>query len=560
MIKDNNLESMFENIKSYFETYVKTYQPYKDNPVFKSILETLIDTYYKELYTDVPESLLDLVVKNVINPKTNIDYILIEIGVPEELINKLTITEKWIFFQIFADFMRYKATIQFFQMLGDVAETSFPEKFNIYELWIDRDSTGNWIFRPKTVYQNTVSPEITSRTILYNDVYNKLPSLLISEQQLQTWYENNQLILPFKSNLILLGQYDITDVSEINSLLRAAFLKEFGRFGINLYFTDSSYTADLQFVDQLWYYLLFRYYNFEQVEKDFGKILLFSTQNISVPDVSQMPSIIEQYININSWDEYESFYRAYLEPFNVDYHQSEVTPTSLYDNLYIIETDLMNYIENRLNNADDAKSEISIIMDEIYGSLLLSIINYANETYYQQYLPVYLNLLSKVIVDVSDSNIADSKTFTTKVILTLKPFHTDIILETFKAVRSQDREFFKDIYALAMKVNSVSILSISSELSSIFSMWRDSSVSIITTALFIYNQLINESENIDIKFVFDLIAQYLSTQITSDSQQSNIYKDTFDSTSLISVQNNTFINISQNTYSIDDSQFSITIN
>jgi len=561
MIKNNDLESTFENIKSYFETYVKTYQPYKDNPIFKSILETLIDTYYKELYIDVPESLLDLVVKNVINPKSNVDYVLIEIGVPKELINKLSITEKWIFFQIFADFMRYKATIQFFQMIGSVAETSFPEKFSIYELWVDRDvNTGNWIFRPKTVYQNAVSSKITSRTIPYSDVYDKLPNLLISEQQLQTWYENNQLILPFKSNLILLGQYDITDVSEINGLLRASFLKEFGKSGMNLYFTDSSYTVDLQFVDHLWYYLLFRYYGFEQIENDFGKVLLFSAQNTSVPGISQMSSIIKQYVNISSWDDYESFYRTYLEPFKGDYNQQTVTVTTLYDNLYIIEPNLMNYIDNRINNAVNANSEISVIMDEIYGSLLLSVINYTNETYYQQYLPVYINLLSKVIADVSNSNITDSKTFTTKVIFTLKPFHTDVILETFKAVRSQDREFFKDIYTLAMKVNSASILSISADALTLFKMWCDSSVSAVSVALYIYNQLINELSDIDVNLILNMLIRYLSIQQSSDDQRSNIYKDTFDRASLISIQNNTFINISQNAYSIDDSQFSININ
>lgn len=561
MIKNNDLESTFENIKSYFETYVKTYQPYKDNPIFKSILEALVDTYYKELYIDVPESLLDLVIKNIIKPKTNIDYILVEIGVPEKLIKKLTMVEKWIFFQVFADFMRYKATVQFFQMLGEVAEKSFPEKFNICELWVDRDpNTGMWVLRPKPIYQNTITTEILDRSINYNDVYNKLPNLLISEEQLQTWYDNKQLILPFKSNLILLGQYDITDVSEISGLLRASFLKGFGKFEINLYFTDASYTSELQFVDHLWYYLLFKYYNFGQTEKEFGRVLLFSSENMFVPDISQMPSIIEQYANINSWDEYELFYREYLESFRYNYHQSEVTVTSLHDDLFIVNPDLMNYIDNRINNAADPKSEISIIMDEIYGSLLLSTVSYSDEIYYQEFLPVYLSFLSKVILDVSNTSIMDSRTFTTKVILTLKPFHTDIILETFKAVKSQNREYFKDIYSLAMKVNSASILSISTELSTFLRMWRSSSVPILNTVLFIYNQIINEYEDIHSEYIFDLIMNYLSTQSTSDSQQNNIYKDTTDSTSLISVQNNTFINILQNTYSIDDSQFSITIN
>jgi hypothetical protein len=537
MIKNNQVESTLENIKSYFETYIKTYRPYKDNQVYEAILDTLIENYYKELYIDVPNGLLNVVVKNIIYPKTNIDYFLIETGLPEELIDRLSLTEKWIFFQIFSDFMKYKSTLHFFQLIGNVASTSFPEKFNIYELWIDKDAGSNkWILRPILVYKNNVT-DLRTEPLLYSNVYNKVPNLLISETQLDIWLSNNQLILPFKSNLILLDQHEITDAFQINGLIRASFLKKFGdRLQINLYFTDGNYTIPLEMVDKLWYYLIFRYYNFEQFEKDFGRIILFSRQNHDVPDISQIESITQQFLSIDSWDDYNSFYEQYFKPFKVEYSQSAVTQYTLYDDLHIEQPDLMEYIDNRINNSMDLQLEAARILDEIYGSLLLSVINYSNENYYQQYLPVYASLLSKIFVGVDD--ITNPRTFTSKIILNMKPFHTDVVLDISRAVRIQDKEFFKNIVSFAMYVNSASVLSISAfEFLTHFKLNVVRSFPIISFVDNIHTNTSEDPVEILVEMIWmSIIKKIASINVVSDcNYEKNIKMSLSDSKTLISI-------------------------
>ena len=459
MIKDNNVETILENIKSYFETYVKTYQPYKDNSIFKSILDTLID-YLKELYVEVPTNLLDLVVKNVITPRTNIDYLLFEIGLPEDLIHKLSNMEKWLFFEVLSDFTRYKSTVNFFKILCGSAETTFTDKFTLYELWIDRTSNGNWVLKPVVIYRGKYS-NVTTDPIPYDAAYQKIPSLLISKDQLEAWYQNNQIILPFKSNIILLGQYEITNISYLCGLIRATFFKHYKNTDVALYFNDNKkFVIKLSTVDKLWHYLVYKYYNFSQSQNVFNDILLFSEDNSNVPDISQLDNIIDQFVNINSWDEYYQFINTYISPFHVDMYSQENFTVEKYHDILTNESPLfMSYIDERLRSCVEQKNEIIYLLDEIYGSLIVSLTDYANDEYYIKYLPAYLETLNKIFVP--DIDIQNPKTYTSKITLTLKPFHTEVLLDTYKKIQVEDREFFDDVYLLAMEVNKASVFDIS---------------------------------------------------------------------------------------------------
>jgi len=149
-------------------------------------MNTLSEYYYGQIYTVVPNDLKQIYENANFDTPSIYNQLLITIGVPQPIIDKLSLSDKLIFLRTLADFERYKGTISFFQK---VAET-FSDRISIYELFIDRNLSGNWVFKPVKVYVND-NMSLYVSDIPYSIIYNSVPSLLLSEEQLTTLYEMN---------------------------------------------------------------------------------------------------------------------------------------------------------------------------------------------------------------------------------------------------------------------------------------------------------------------------------------------------------------------------------
>lgn len=530
--------STFDNIKLYFDNYIKNFVPYKDEPVYKALIEFFLDHYLNIIYTIQPAEFKQLFEEQSI-PNSVIDTLLVSIGMPENVINNITLTTKIIILKSMSDFERYKGTIKFIKTLAG----NLNDKISYYELYIDYDKnynntpgsylviieknkiynnsyflldgiqnkyyvwfnmdnngvdpklkeqigieinidsrydtnksialkiidvlnktsdfnvkintvdileinliksgesngfdpgstdlkffikndakkTGAWVLLPKPIYIHNSMKQNVSK-ILYRDAYNKIPNLLISEEQLTNLYKKNDIVLPIKSNILLLDYASSTDNSIINNLFFTIILQDIGDDFLSLYLTnEASLSITYKNFIFYWFYLIQRYYNITLQNLKLSNAIIMGTGKLSEYSVNDLPKIEEEYNNINTRPELIEFYnKYYLKEFSSVINNQKITLYGLKETAKKIDSNLYNYIEKRLNSAEDTQFEIQLLLDELYASFVLSFKKYQNDPILSKYLPFLLECISYISTDIKHTD-------SYKIIYNMKPFHTDLL-------------------------------------------------------------------------------------------------------------------------------------
>jgi lysophospholipase L1-like esterase len=442
-------------LQEFFNTYLKEYPPYYDNPIFDVLLDNICNNYYNELYVDLPKDLQEIFYNlNIQNPKIY-DYLLTSIGVPETIIKSISFLDKLIFLKSLNDFERYKGTLSFVSKLG----TAFNDKVNIAELYIDYDKKlEKWIMKPVFIFRYNMDVVEVFEEIDYIKVYNKVPSLLISEQQLSTLRDNQQLILPVKSNILLMDYNLSQNVSVLNDLIVVLYLHQYKEELYSIYFNDNTFLLSLKTIYLLWYYLLTLYYDCSWPAIPSINTILFNYTSPQFPtqilsyDVSNndiIGQILTKYDNITTKSDFEEFNNEIHTKFiQIISKQQEYTSKNLFINLSSMSEDITNYLTTRIlsiTNINLRQQELILLFSEVFNSLKLyqsSILkspatsDSSSKTKYISYLLDYL-----------PQPLQDPTNTTTSIILTnLKPYHVELYNIYSDGIYCQDKfnELFID--------------------------------------------------------------------------------------------------------------------
>ena len=461
------------DVREFFDTYIKPFAPYKNEKVYEVLINNLIEYYFNQTYLNTPDEMKQLFEQSDIESVQNYDKLLIAIGLPEEVIRNIKFSEKLIFLKSLSDFGRYKGTISFFQKVCN----SYSDRLSVYELFIDREND-NWVFKPLPVYIPT-NMEQNLASIPYLDVYNKVPSLLVSEDELTSLYNNDKLILPIKSNLLFFDNELTTEVSLLYDIIIAIFLHTFKDVFIDIYFTTTSFSCQLKTIYFIWFYLLTEYCDLTWSSKTFTNLLKFIYNDINFPDyIGSIPTtidnvhyIIEEYNNIdieytsngdidNRRQLFMEFYNKIEEAFFVGTtHSDSFSADEMYNVLLVEHYTLITYLKDRINNSIyNKKEEINNILTELYSSLSLYASTADNE-YFKEYSDYFLRYLPQIIVD-------PEKTTTYTILYNLKPYHVDIYSLYSVGIRVNDKFnqiFVNDSFKTMVEFQQVSATTVSSE-------------------------------------------------------------------------------------------------
>ena len=525
MATDPNVDSEYvglsplslDDIRNFFDSYIKPYAPYREEKVYNTLINTLSEYYYGQVYTVIPNELKQIYEDANFETPEIYNQLLIAIGVPQTIIDNISLADKLIFLRTLADFERYKGTISFFQK---VAET-FNDRVSIYELFIDRNSNSNWVFKPVKVYLND-DMSLNTDDISYSTLYNAVPSLLLSESQLTELYSNEQLILPIKSNLMLLDNDLMSDVSILYDVIVAIFLHEYKEDYIDIYFKDDAKIVQLKTLYYLWYYLLTRYYGLSWTAFAAKPMLRFIYSDVTFPTfvgsipttIDNLDKIIERYNNIeitstvtrdydNCLTLRDEFYKDIADSFYTFSGASAKTDTDMYNELLILNSALITYVDNRIAVTSIGKqAEISLILTEIYSSLLLYASTYSGDIYFSQYVDYFLRYLPQVLI-----NPENTTTYT--ILYNLKPYHVDLYSIANTGVRCQDK--FNQVY-----------IDDESDTSFLYQIMYASLLTFSDECLF--NYIFNAESNVNLlnNFTFNVFASLSDDDEASDISDLNI--------------------------------------
>jgi hypothetical protein len=527
-----------DDIRNFFDSHIKPYAPYREEKVYNTLINTLSEYYYGQVYTVIPNELKQIYEDANFETPEIYNQLLIAIGVPQTIIDNISLADKLIFLKTLADFERYKGTISFFQK---VAET-FNDRVSIYELFIDRNSSGDWVFKPVKVYLND-DMSLNVNDIPYATLYNAVPTLLLSESQLTELYSNEQLILPIKSNLMLLDNDLMTDVSILYDIIVAIFLHEYKEDYIDIYFKDDAKTVQLKTIYYLWYYLLTRYYGIPWTAFAAQPMLRFIYGDVTFPafigstptTISELDKIIDRYNSIeivstatrdydNCGTLRDEFYKDIADSFYTFSGGSAKTDTDMYNELLILNSALITYVDDRITNTSIGKqAEINLILTEIYSSLLLYASTYSGDIYFSQYVDYFLRYLPQVLI-----NPENTTSYT--ILYNLKPYHVDLYSIANTGIRCQDK--FNQVFIddesntnFLYQIMYASLLTFSDECLFNYVFNAESNVNLLNNFTFnVFASLPDEDEasNISDSNILDLIYPISSVENISDDDSNEI--------------------------------------
>ena len=409
-----------QKLVDYFENYVKKYPPYKNDKLYSGICNYLVDYYYDDVYNKVPVDL-----KNIFENQELItsvyDKFLISIGVPKEVINKLNYNEKIVFLRSLSDFRRYKGTVEFIRKIG----RSFTDSFNVYELYIDYDDVNGWCFKPVIIYQDE-NLEVVEDIVPYQTIYDNVPSFLIDEEQMEALRVANEVTLPVKSNILLLDQKIVDNISLLYNLIISTFLKEYGETYVNIYFSNQQFTLSFKLINYLWYYLTTKYYGTNWLASSIIYTLHFDNSYNTFPyDIGDLDDIISEYNELETNRQIDEFYRLrFSNEFGEFIKKEAFTVEDMKDVLENIDSAFSSYIEDRINASGDPSREIGSIITEIYNSLLLYRDTYSTSAAgssdpFLKYYDYFLSSLPQLTINPED-------TTSYLLIYNFKPYHTEL--------------------------------------------------------------------------------------------------------------------------------------
>ena len=435
-----------DDIRIFCNAYIKPFAPYQEEKVYDTIINNLTEYYYNQTYFNIPSELRQIFGESNFDMPSVYDKLLIAVGVPQDIIDNISISDKMIFLKTLSDFERYKGTISFCQKVGE----AFSDRLSMYELFIDLDGE-DWVFKPVKVYLHS-DLTLNVASIPYAIVQATVPSLLLSEEQLTTMYADEKLILPIKSNLLLLDNDMMPDVSMLYDVIVAVFLNTYKDNYLDIYFKDDSKSVQLKTLYFVWYYLLTEYNGIPWTAFATRELLRFTYDDVEFPTfigsmpttISNLSQIINRYDDItiinsttrdydNSRNDFDEFQKDISSAFYVNADATATTATSMYNELMITNSTLITYINDRIINSSIGKQEeINSILTELYSSLILYSSTYSGDIYYKQYVDYFLRYLPQVLVNPED-------TTSYRILYNLKPYHVELYSTYDTGIRCQDK-------------------------------------------------------------------------------------------------------------------------
>jgi len=396
-----------EGLKQYFETYIKKYTPYLDSDIYSALTTYLENVYFKDGYLNIPYTLGRIVNDNIIDTELFNNYLL-SFGIPNYIVYSLTNSEKAILLQITNDLNRLKSTLEFTKRLS----TELANDVALYELYITRLNS-EWFFIPRLIYASESirsNPEAILKTLFpYNEIYYKADYYYVTEAELESLYQTSQIVLPIKTNLLLLDFFvSYNDTSLYNRLIEYICLSEIGNELTNVQFFEvfGDYTPQIEedteittiadnpsiqfpvrFRDLLSIYYLV-YLKFYEDEFNIHPVyqgLVISSTNANIYSVDDIKQISLDYDNIKTRDDWVDFYNKYLREFaNSILVSSPVfsvneLESAIIENNRELNEPVINYINARIKHYTyQFIPRINIyksILDEIKNALLTFVLN-----------------------------------------------------------------------------------------------------------------------------------------------------------------------------------------
>ncbi len=300
--------------------------------------------------------------------------------------------------------------------------SSGTTKINIRTI-TEAKGQGSWILRPRPIF---VHPKMTQlkETFSYRAAYNKIPTLLVPEEQLEELRQAEEIILPTKSNIILMDYTYILDATALNTLLFTILMENIGDMDFQLYLTNSDGTTAITYNTAVytWFYLVAKYYGVTMEGVAAAHHIVMGTNKDVEYQIDMIETIQKEYDNIQTRSQLMEFYdKYYVRQFGRQHYEVEKpTLETMSNTLKRMDASFWQYIETRLAEAEDQKQDLRFLLDEIYASMVVSFSSLGKNDPLYKYSPIILQFITQITTNIKNTD-------SYKIMYNLKPFHTELL-------------------------------------------------------------------------------------------------------------------------------------
>jgi hypothetical protein len=462
----------YNDLVKYFELYVENYKPYKDNKVYKSMIKFLYNYYLDHSYEEIPSSFKTAFEEQKI-PTEFIDVLLLSNGFPKLLLDNLNAADKNILVNSLMDYNQYKGSI----LSVEKVLSAYDDNFSVYELFLDYKTIINkddeevedWFFVPYAIYKDPdTKEEDIPEYFTFDEIYDDAKHFFINKIELNELRNNKEIVLPIKTNLLILNQNKIEKASILLNFFFIIILNEIkddrissGNNKIEDILLDGYDTPINNFtisdIFSLWFYIIYKLYGRDIVFNSPAFSIFFTfdkIENMNSPyTILQIKDLEEEYANltkpiISEFGQIKNIqdtnYRTRLDKFYKEriyniFNQFQLTNfnktqqewTSIFKEKYGYK--LINYIDNKLDNpiiGSTSKTEANKIFNVLYSALV---------TYTSSKSELEKELIEKYFLDVFPFIIIEPKsTPSFKVLDFIKPFHVELLAGAKQILKVND--------------------------------------------------------------------------------------------------------------------------
>lgn len=503
-------------LQEYFETYVENYKPYKDNPLYKEIVDFLLNYYLVHSYAGVPDKFKQAF-ENYILPTEFYDSVLLSNGFPQEVLDKISFNDKHVLLNSFMDFNKYKGSLKLLHRSVNV----FNDHMNVYELFIDRRDD-EWVFVPYFVAGDPdLEDEKLSITFPYDEIYFGTYHYFITKEELEELYQEGCIILPIKSNLLFLDYVKVYDSNPLYNLISTIVLREFRNEKLVIYFQDGQYQLSLEKTYKLWYYILFKTFNIN-IEIPYAQARVI--MSINTPDfpytVEDIETLLQEYDDLgpSGKDIREYYYNKIQKPFETYQLGKSLTVADLRE-LYSIGLgeEILDYVDGRIGADPELKKQnVNQLLGEIFNSLMTWSVVSTNK-----HINNYFHYLADILPQIA---ILASKTPTYVIIDFIKPYHVELVDRSSSKMKVNDKfnSLFTDHeYSFMIQMFKHSIVQISDNIVNLITLPLSNNIKYVharvNTIKYYFEQLLNLTND------FSSILKYHNQTVFGISDTKVIY-------------------------------------
>jgi len=351
------------------------------------ILDIIKNHLLKDLYEDIPKELDEILSFHDFTSSIDLSKkILLTYGIPEHLINKLSIVDIQKILKSLQLFLSDQSTIKFIKDIVDL----FDEDIYIAELNLvynkDLDDVylvPEWIIKPPASLESKYS------IISYDTAYNSIPELLITKNEWLTQFRNNNAVSPQKTNILLIVSNNQQTISLMNEIISQIIFNYLKSRKVILYY-DKTFEVQFEDIIRIYYYIVALFKNISKLTINQPSIVevQYSAENNTI-SFSEIETVISKYNKIKDKSTYDKFKQYIKQKFTQLTHPqpTEYDFIDLQSYLYAKYPALIQYLNSVYNNSTNKEYDLYSLIIKTKKSIS---INFYNVPYIDIFIKNYL--------------------------------------------------------------------------------------------------------------------------------------------------------------------------